>query len=283
MDTYERKQSLRLKLTQLEDKFPDEAYPKLTIVIPTYNCSQHITVTLESILNQHYPSFEIIVVDGSSTDRTLETIKRYSHDKIRIYSVSNDDRYVMLNKGISQATGLYINFLFPGDFYIYNRTLRHMMAHALEKEKPHMIYCGTLLRDGKKEVKTFFRPLTIDLLKNGQQPSSLQSCWFRADIFREIGKFNPSYKLRGGYELICRLYLNENLKTASTKRFLTDYDLRWVRWRLVFRHFWETFRIVYQYFGLFSLLRWLVVQKEWIRFFKLWGRSLKVALFNAKG
>lgn len=263
-----------------EQKFHDYEFPKVSIIIPTFNCSQSISLTLDSVLIQEYPDFEILVIDANSTDRTLEIIKSYRSEKIRIYSVTSSKRYEILNKGISQALGEYINFLFPGDFYIYRETLKTMMTLVLENRKPQLVYCGTLLRDGKSEVKTLFRPLTLELLKKGQQPTSLQSCWFKAEAFHELGKFNPSFRLRGGFEFMCRFCLKKDFRVIATHRVLSDYDLRWVTRRMVLRHFWETMRTLSKYFGAFTTLTWLLYQKDTERFLKLWMRNLKIAFLG---
>lgn len=269
------------KLLRAESKYKPEDYPPISIVIPTKNTAQLISNTLESVLSQDYPNFEIIVIDSSS-DRTLEAIKGYHENKIRIYSVSQCNLYEMLNKGLSQATGQYVNFLFPGDFYIYRETFKCMMILALENNKPQLVYCGTLLRDAAGETKILYRELNLELLRNGQQPTSLQSCWFRADCLRELGKFDPSYKLRGGFELMCRFCLREKHRVASVKRVLTDYDLRAVTRRMVLIHFWETMKTVHRYFGFLATLHWILHQRDIGRFLKLWWHSLKVAFSGSK-
>lgn len=269
------------KLSQEDQKFPPDALPKVSIVIPVYNCSQTIATTLESVLEQNHPCFEIMIVDGGSNDRTLEIVHSYRDERIHIYSTPRNHRYEMINKGIKHATGLYINILFPGDFYIHYRTLKHMMNVALEQEKPDLAYCGSLLREGKTDVKILFRPLTNDLLKRGQQPTSLQSCWFRNDLFQTIGDFNSDLRLRGGFDLLCRMNDSKKYRWASTYRVLIDYDLRWVTRKMVIRHFWETLCIITQYFGLYSALKWLFCyQKDLNRFVKLWIKSLKAALLG---
>jgi glycosyltransferase involved in cell wall biosynthesis len=268
------------EISQYEVKYHDYEYPRVSIVIPIYNCQQDVIPTLKSILTQVYPDFEVVIVDGGSTDRTLEVIKALRDDRIHIYSVSSRQRYEMINKGISQSTGAYINILVPGDFYLCSDTLKHMMSIALDHDKPHLVFCGTLLRDGRSEVKILYRHLSLKQLRRGQQPTSLQSVWFRADTFREIGKFNASLSLRGGYDLLCRFALHKNLRAASTNRILTDYNLRWVTKREVITHFFETFHIVLKYFGIATLIHWLFVQKDAMRFLKLWYRGFKLAFLG---
>jgi len=256
-------------------KYSEAALPRVSIIVPTYNCAQSISSTLDSLLDQNYQNLEIIAIDADSVDRTLELLEGYTDPRLRIYSVSSYNRYEMFNKGISLAQGEYLNFLFPGDFYVRPDTLRIMMTMALDQTKPQLVYSGTLLRDGRSEVKVMFRQLSLDLLKQGQQPTSLQACWFRRDIFAEIGKFRTDISLRGGFDLMCRFCLNEKLRFNALHYALTDYDLRWVTHQRVFSHFTETFKIVYSHFGFFATVAWLWKQKDISRFFKLWLRSLK--------
>ena len=268
------------KKLDLEGVYPPQKYPKVSIIIPTFNCMQSIDLTLDRILIQNYPNYEIIIVDAGSTDQTLDVIAGYKSSEIILSSVTNYQRYEMLNKGISLAEGEYLNFLFPGDFYISQDTLHTMMTHALDQDMPYLVFCGSLLRDGKSEVKILYRHLSLSYLKNGQQPTSLQACWFRKEVFQKLDKFNTSLEMRGGYDLLCRYALYGHFKTISTSRVLTDYDLRFVTRKMVIKHFWETFRIIYHYFGLLALLGWLGKQKDFARYMKLWLRSLRGAFLG---
>ncbi|CCB91661.1 putative glycosyltransferase [Waddlia chondrophila 2032/99] len=266
-----------------QDKFnyQDYQYPEVSVVIPCFNHCAKIALTLDSILGQNYFKYEVLVIDAGSTDRTLEVVKSYRDERIRIYSVSGYKRYEMLNKGISQASGSYVNCLFPGDFYIYPDALLFIMETALDRNLPDLVYCGTLLRDGRSDPKILYREMTLNLLKRGQQPTSLQSCWFKTETIRSLGKFNTNYKLRGGYELICRFMAHPGLRAVSTKRVLTDYDLRHVTRAMVFSHFIETLKIVRQYFGLKAMIRWLFIQKDFKRLLKIWWRQVKMAFIGA--
>jgi len=268
------------KLLSKKSVFHDYEFPKVSVVIPVFNCAQTISLTIDSVISQCYPDFEIVIVDAGSTDRTIEVIKGYRDERIIVYSVSNYQPYEMLNKGVSQADGLYINFLFPGDYYLYNEVLATMMTLALEESKPSLVYCGTLLRYGRKEPQILYRTLEGASLRCGQQPTSLQSCWIQKDVFDKVGKFDTSLELRGGYDLMCRFHLYDTLDWVSTTRVLTDYDLRMLTKELVVTHFKETLRVVYRYFGFSTAFRWVISQKDFIRYFRLWINGVRVALFG---
>ncbi len=261
-----------------QNLYHDYEYPKVSIVIPAFNSSQTIAATLERILNQNYPEFEVIIMDSDSQDRTRGIIKRYRDERITLQSVAGLNRYEMMNRGIASSQGEYVNFLFPGDFYVSRDSLKQMMSLALSHNKPDLVYCGTLLRDGKSEVKILYRSLCLNLLKRGQQPTSLQSCWFKTSVFAEIGPFEVGLKLRGGFDLLCRFCAASKFTVISIPRVFTDYDLRWVTKAMIARHFLETWKVIYKHFGLGSLIRWIFIQKDLDRFIKLWMRSAKIAL-----
>lgn len=266
---------LRNELYPAESPYSSDVFPKVSIVIPTSQSAHLIGQTLESLLSQDYPDFEVIVLDSASTDRTLEGVRAYRDARIKILSVVSLNRYEILNLGIAYAEGSYINFLFPGDFYLHGRVLRMMMELALEHHKPELVYCAAILSEEGEEMKVLYRPLTLSLLKLGRQPTNLQSCWIRLDTFQATGKFATIYQQRGGFEFLCRFCLTGNLRVASIYRAYTHYDLRGVGHKQVLRHFWETFLVVRKYFGWRAVFRWLFVQKDFRRFLRLWRRSLK--------
>lgn len=268
------------KLLGEDNNLPDSECPKVSIIVVTYNNAQKIAFTMDSLIKQRYPDFEIIVIDAGSEDRTLEIVKSFHDERIRLSSVTGYNRYEMVNKGISLSRGTYINILFPGDYYIHIDTIRIMMQLALDHHHPGLVYCGCLIREAKREVKVLYRHLDLHLLKLGQQPTSLQSIWLKSSLFTEIGKFNSHLTLRGGYDLLCRFMLSKAPTYASTSRVLTDYDLRGVTRKMVVRHFRETFSILKIHFGWLDAFRWLFRQNEVSRYFKLLGKSLKVAVFG---
>jgi glycosyltransferase involved in cell wall biosynthesis len=253
--------------------------PTVTVVIPTFNCSQSIALTLDSLIEQTYPLIEIVVIDAGSTDRTLEIIQSYQK-KLNLIAHPTYHLYSMLNVGIQSAQGDYIHCLLPGDFYIHPQSLQEMMHLAIHQGRPHLLYCGTLLRDGYSEVKFMFRQLYLDLVRKGQQPTTLQACWFRKDIFDKIGLFRTDFHLRSVFDWLCRFCMHPSIHHTSLHRALIDYDLHWMTSRMVLWHFWETLKTIYHYFGFRSALHWLVHQKDTTRFVKLWWRKIKTAFLG---
>lgn len=92
------------------------ALPRITIITPSYNQGKFIGQTIESVLSQNYPNLEYIVMDGGSTDETIEILKRY---RDRLYWISERDRGQShaINKGLQRATGEVIGYLNTDDLY----------------------------------------------------------------------------------------------------------------------------------------------------------------------
>lgn len=93
----------------------NKSFPKITVITPSYNQGQYIEDTILSIINQDYPNLEYIIIDGGSTDNTVEIIKKYS-DRIQ-YWVSEKDKGQSnaINKGLHKATGDIINWINSDD------------------------------------------------------------------------------------------------------------------------------------------------------------------------
>ncbi|WP_461485736.1 glycosyltransferase family 2 protein, partial [Pedobacter sp.] len=95
-------------------------WPKISIVTPSYNQGQYIEETILSILNQNYPNLEYIIIDGGSTDHTVEIIKKYE-DRITYWVSEKDNgQSHAINKGFEKATGEIFAYLNSDDCYYPN-------------------------------------------------------------------------------------------------------------------------------------------------------------------
>lgn len=87
----------------------------ISVIIPMYNSEKYISECLESIFNQTYKNYEIIIVNDGSTDRSLEVVKKYRNEKIKVYTQENKGVSFARNKGIELAKGDYIYFMDSDD------------------------------------------------------------------------------------------------------------------------------------------------------------------------
>lgn len=98
--------------------------PEISIVIPAYNHENYIGPAIQSVLEQTYENFELIIVDDGSTDKTAEVIHSYDDSRISYYYQENQDAFNTINRGMNLAKGNYISILNSDDIYAKNRLKR---------------------------------------------------------------------------------------------------------------------------------------------------------------
>src|SRR5688572_31229641 len=110
------------------------AGPFLSIVIPTFNSAQALSTTLASVLGQTFADIEVLVIDGHSTDNTVEIIQSFQDRRIRILSEKDNGVYDAMNKGVSMSAGTWIYFLGSDDMLFSSRTLENVTARLTSTE-----------------------------------------------------------------------------------------------------------------------------------------------------
>ncbi len=228
----------------------------LSVIIPTYNCSEVIGETLESLKNQIYGPLEVIIIDAGSTDRTLEIANSYAELISRIYSVAGFHLADMINRGISLASGDYVTFLFPGSIYLTHHTFE-TFSQEVQRKTPDLAYCGSILREVKREPLTIFDSFSREVLGRGLAPLTLPACWFRSGLFKEIGKFDTTYSTRVDYEYCCRIASHRDVKIALIDRVLVDLDYGLFSYAKALRYVGETWRVLLSQYGWRFALYWV--------------------------
>jgi len=112
--------------------------PLISVVIPAYNHEKFVGAAIESVLDQSYQNFEIIVIDDGSTDRTAEVIQSYDDTRITYLYQDNQDAYNTINRGMGLTQGDFIAILNSDDIYAPNRLER--LIEAQEKTKAVCIF-----------------------------------------------------------------------------------------------------------------------------------------------
>lgn len=265
------------KLEAFKGPDPSALEVAISVIIPTHNSAQALGTTLRSLAAQHYPHLEVIVIDASSTDQTPALVHAATELKPRLYSVPTYDVYEMFNRGLSLVSGGYFCVLLPGDHYVSAHTLANMADLIQRSDDPDLAYCGCILREPESDPRHLFRPYSLQQLKNGKQPTTIQSCWFRQEAVRHLGRFDPRYQIRGSFDLLCRMIQEENIAVASLPRYYIDHERNQVSYSFLLQRSWETFAIIFRHFGWWRALVWFIGQNPFRLLSWAW-KSVRISL-----
>lgn len=194
-------------------------YPKISVVTVVFNDVDHIEETMLSVLNQSYSYIEYIVIDGNSTDGTVEIIKKYASQIS--YWISEPDRgiYDAMNKGIAQVTGEWINFMNAGDRFVDEKVIENVFI------KNYPPSCEVIY--GKTRV--FFpwgiyvvTPPDLRMLRS-RMCLCHQSTFIRVSVQKER-YYNLSCKIVADYNFFHSVYIEKPFAFIFYPDIIADYD-----------------------------------------------------------
>ena len=175
--------------------------PKVTVVTVCFNAINDLENTILSVLSQKYENLEYIIVDGKSTDGTLQIISKYKSKIDYLISEKDDGIYHAMNKSIKIATGVWILFLNAGDRFYNNNVLEQIFNKKIESEKL-VIYGNTCL---SIENEFFFAPaLPINEIEK-HLPFCHQSALIKT-IYLKNHPFNLEFKVTSDYNSFYDIY-----------------------------------------------------------------------------
>jgi len=184
--------------------------PRITVVTPSYNQGKFLEEAILSVINQNYPNLEYIIIDGGSTDNSIEIIKKY--EKYLAYWISEKDRGQAdaIRKGFAMATGQLIGWLNSDDMYFPDALIE--IGKAYLRNPDASIYTGGIaigaLNDGPIK-KCRFPPRWLIFRKYGLFGIGQQSSFFNRRFYEKVGGINIKFFHRMDADLIFRL-LNSN-------------------------------------------------------------------------
>lgn len=191
---------------------------KISIVTIALNSAATIKDTIESVLNQTYPNVEYIVVDGNSSDDTLEIIKSYEdrfNGRLRWISEPDNGLYDAMNKGIKLATGDLVGILNSDDFYHRNNSIELVVQEFFEKENIECVYADVRLVSAlnvNKSIRYYSSAkFSTKRFRFGFMPAHPTFFTYRKN-FDKYGFYQTDYVIAADYELLVRYLYVYNLK-----------------------------------------------------------------------
>ena len=201
---------------------------KVSIITATYNSGKTIQRAIDSIASQDYNNIEYIIIDGGSTDNTLQIISE-NQDKISKF-VSEKDKgiYDALNKGIRLAGGEIIGFLNSDDVY-NNKYIVSKIVNSFEKKKADIVY-GDLVYQSKdinneKTIRYWKSNIfNLDYLKYGWMPPH-PTLYCTKEVYDRYGLYDDNFKISADYEFILRVFKEPSLVKTYIPNVLVRMDM----------------------------------------------------------
>lgn len=200
--------------------------PLISVITIVYNGEKFIERTINSVINQTYPNVEFIIIDGGSTDQTLDIVRKYE-DKISFWKSEPDQGIAdAFNKGISVAKGSIIGFVNSDDWYEVN-TIEKVAGYFDTNE----VVFGDVQfwEKNKKAHRTYGNHNRL----NHGMTIAHPAVFVKKEIYDRYGLFNLEYKIAMDYEFILRLYFNKvsfyNIESIIVNMSLGGLsDRKWV-------------------------------------------------------
>ncbi|MEO6329139.1 MAG: glycosyltransferase family 2 protein [Ginsengibacter sp.] len=193
---------------------------KISIITVTYNAAATLEDTILSIIKQTYPNYEYIIVDGGSTDNTLEIIKKYQHKLAHWVSEKDSGIYEAMNKGIKASNGKWLIFLGADDVLYTNEVLNDIFLNN-ETDSIDFLYGDVIM---KSKGTVFGGKWSYYKLVN--RNINHQCIFYNRTIFEEQGFYNTKYKILADYEFNLRIFRKPYFKKKYIPQVVSVYNNR---------------------------------------------------------
>jgi|SaaInlStandDraft_7_1057024.scaffolds.fasta_scaffold119663_2 glycosyltransferase involved in cell wall biosynthesis len=199
---------------------------KISIITVCFNSASTIEDTIKSVINQNYKNLEYIIVDGGSTDDTLDIIDRYRDRITRIITEPDKGVYDAMNKGVELASGDIIGILNSDDFYcsreILNSVVDSFISSGSSMVYGNLVYVDRL--DISKKVRYWISgEYKKEKLNYGWIPPH-PAVFIKKSVYKECGIFNLDFRIAADYEFLLRV-----LKKCNIIPFYINKDLVYMR------------------------------------------------------
>ena len=200
------------------------SWPRISIITPSFNQAEFLERTLRSVLDQAYPNLEYIVIDGGSTDGSLDIIRRYEDRLAYWVSEADSGQTSAINKGLRRATGEWVAWQNSDDIY-YQGVFHDLATAASQHPKADFILGDMMLIDehdhSLRDIR-YVRPCYRGLLAEGMVLTN-QSAFWRRSLHEKIGWLNEEFHYAFDYEWFLRLV--QHAEAAHVDRIWGGYRL----------------------------------------------------------
>ncbi len=195
---------------------------KISIITVCLNAAATLEDTILSVLNQTYPNIEYILIDGASSDQTMEVVKKYNKDLDFWISQPDNGIYDAMNRGIKHATGDIIGFLNADDVFA-DRDSVQWLAKELSSQDIDACYADlvyvTHLTDEKAVRHYSSKHFSPQSIAYGIMPAH-PTLYVKRKVFEKYGFFKTDYKIAADFEFVARVFGTQQIRAAYLPKIL---------------------------------------------------------------
>jgi len=192
---------------------------KLSIITVNLNNKEGLEKTIQSTLMQTNRNFEHIVIDGNSTDGSVDILLKYQ-TQLKFVSEKDDGIYDAMNKGIKMAKGEYLQFLNSGDFLFEATTLEKVLPQLLGQD----IAYGNLKIDELGHLRDGFMPQIINLDHMMNDTLWHPVAFIKRQLFERVGLYNTKYKIVADYDFFFNAIIKHKASTQHLNQFIAVFN-----------------------------------------------------------
>lgn len=202
--------------------------PQISVIIPVYNGEENIPVSLNSLMEQTFSNFEVVIIDDGSTDSTAKVIEKYLKNDKRIKYIYQENAGVAMarNKGLENATGKYISFLDADDYY--DKTFLDKMYSKITKSDYDVCYCSYNIITPNKSFKKSSTYKQGNILVDyilGKVAIHTTGWMIKKELLQEKNiAFPDGISWGEDFEFFCKVLASTN-KVTYVSEHLTNYHL----------------------------------------------------------
>ena len=187
--------------------------PLVSIITPSFNQARFLEQTIQSVLTQDYPRIEYIIMDGGSTDDSVDVIKKHQSRITSWVSEQDKGQTDAINKGFNRATGDILAWINSDDTYNPN-AVSEAVKYLTENPEVALVYADCNFIDEEDRVIGKFKSAQTDYhrLREGFVHIPQQTMFFRAKYWKELGPLDPSFYFAMDYDLWTRIAAKAPLK-----------------------------------------------------------------------
>lgn len=195
---------------------------KISIVTTTFNSEKTLEETILSVLSQNYKDYEHVIVDGNSTDKTMEIVKKYEkkyNGRIKYISEPDNGIYDAMNKGIKMASGDVIGLLNSDDIYA-NDDVLNKIAARFKDTNCDAVHGNLIYMDEETMSIPQRKWVTKSTNYKTGNITAHPTLYVKKEVYEKIGLYDLKYKIAADYNFMLKILLDKEIKLEYINEYL---------------------------------------------------------------